>query len=384
MLRFAISIALVFLASKIVAQTAPPAPPPSNDTPGLSRSPDGILTHIGSSIKVPTVAAGLAQGPAHYYEASGNNISIPFGTPDDGTWFTLYLYRAAYPSPQLWMETAEDQIFKRYISTRLATDKMTLGDALQPNGIMTTFQQTSPEGAALLGGVGIANINGWLAKVRVSSTNLDAVALNKRIAAFNKDIAWPKSIAALSPYVTPATCAKINSYGKFKWQKPTMSDALGLGIGLTARHSAPANASDMVDTLDVSPQKYCRLPDVVVGETKLRVYQGNDASSNGWSIKYTILIGDSGRAVEVSTSAIVDEMAAAASKKKNPKSTYVVSYHDASGSTAITLSPSLPKPEEALQLGLRAMSNDLNFIVRTAFSGNQQVNIVIGPNLDQK
>ncbi len=393
MLRiFVAGLAVVATAPGFAQATNSPTPAAAEklvadaDTPGLKTTADSTLVHVESKVIMPAQAASLARGAAHYYEADGNNISIPFGTPEDGTWFTLYLYRAAYPAPRLWMGPAEDQIFNHYISTRLGSHDITLGKNAAANGSMTIFQQTTPQGRALLGGMGIANLNGWLAKIRVSSTDTDAAALRQRIDRFIADISWPLSRGYVLTAAPKDACAIAHKYTKPKVLRATQTDGIGLGLSLVARLGSQDAADNGLDTPDLWPDKYCRLPDLSLGPIKLRAYQGNNATAGGWTIKYAVMIGDSGRIVEVAENALLADMSEPKAKprRKPGKPQYVVTYYDSSGASVLALSESLLAPSYALELGLQAMDNRANMIVGVKYAKDGNVSISTNASLPEK
>lgn len=246
--------------------------------------------HKATGVKLPAMLAGLQRDNVSAFDGAETDVGANYWSADRSDNITVFLYRNVSANAPVWFDRARSLILlhsTKYVNPRsLGIRSFTPRGQQAASGLMEIF---ATEGQYRSTGVILFPINGFFAKIRVSSKSRDAASLEQLIVAAANSIDWAsrqKEVAAARmqdcasplPQRGPAKLATVSSEDR------TMSALIG---GIVAQASAIKTApSSMV---------YCR----EAGPLKIPygLYR-----ADGSNERYLLALLDSGRAVAVGSS----------------------------------------------------------------------------------
>lgn len=243
----------------------------------------GEWRHDASGISLPRSLGEMEVG-AVQDASSGGNWDVILQLGNRRTAVTLYVYRSAYPNPALWFERTRLAMNENVGAGGLeaAPRSFTLGGASAPNGLREEI--ALPGGRAT--GVAIAQIGEWMVKLRVTSDQLDAAAVGRRMDQVLGALRFARPTPAPVPLVVPQLCPEANAMAG---QRITDVDEEAVAAVLPAALTGERHARGS-GGLAAEPQSWCR-DTTQVPNRYATVYR--QRNGNGW----VALLADSGRAV---------------------------------------------------------------------------------------
>ena len=266
---------IALLCKSAVAAAAEPSMPQAF----LAKLPDAVdgIPQLNSQGGVATYDLG-----ANY--KSGEDV------------ISLYIFRATNPNAALWFERADSLINFIWKPKGLGEgepiESFSVPGAQQPSGLRRAYRLGNGSTA-----LAVAEVNGWLLKIRSTSDRLSPAEQIGRLDRIMKDLAVPPSLAPPHPLVLPPECAEADPnasiealVGAEAIRQPKGEDILAAGM------TALAHADSVIGgkgSLAEEPTKYCRmkLPENLAPYGT--AYRNIDPAKKGW----TLLFADSGRSI---------------------------------------------------------------------------------------
>jgi hypothetical protein len=239
---------------------------------------------------------------------------------------SVYLFRSQIRSTPLWFDRARTVIehlgaFMIAPAEALPARAFALPGGLSESGLRVVYPVSG--GRHIATGLAVAPLNDWTVKVRMTSSSLDAKALDQKMAAFIGNIKWPNNVgqapaaAPLQPCPTPLTPKRA------KLIKPDMEQVVLGSLFAMAAAIEPF----------AEPVTYCREQEQSVG---YGVYRPAASQTS-----YLIALTDSGRAVSVGEAPNI----------MKPKSTpYSVTLLDLGRSSVYPSFNRLPPPKQVMDM----------------------------------
>ncbi|MBC7985568.1 MAG: hypothetical protein H7X93_02705 [Sphingomonadaceae bacterium] len=313
-----ISAALAFLASLISLEARAVAQPPVVFT-------SAEWQHRLSGIAVPHSVEGIARGEWEDSSGRGLNVIIQYGSPQDASWATLYIYRSAVANPSIWFESARRAL---EANPNLGIDP---GAAPEVSFFDSNGNETADTGLFVVSGAGdlrstglaLTEINGWLIKVRLSSRTLDPTANRAALLSILASLTLPQRTGAERRVSAISQCAE---------PLPTRHARAETVSTMQAMIEAPA----FPPTPPSLDQTYCgnELPIPV-----LRTYRAIDGSPG-----YLMTLADSGRFAHVRLS-----------PPDNDNERYRVDVFDVGVAHIAGYFMGLPSPDQVTPLAMNAL-----------------------------
>lgn len=293
----------------------------------LEVPPTAGWQHARTSLILPSRIAGLARTSLHDNGADELDVVAQYGNEDDRLFATVYLFHSQIPSVPVWFDRARTVIEERPVYDVGAEEAgpvhgLTLENAEVARGLSVAYPLDT--GGLTSTALAVAPAKGWMVKVRMSSRDLPAAALEQKLVKFVQDIRWPEVSATMAaPAAAPVQpCPARLSYRRAKQLKPDLAQTL---FGSIMAASAAIKPSAEV--------RYCR-------ETSAGVPYGVYRPVGDME-RYVIALADSGRAVSVGKSSNITDL---------EKSIYSVSKLDLGRSGIYPSFDRLPKPDQVMQL----------------------------------
>lgn len=203
------------------------------------------------------------------------------------TRLTLFLYRAAINNVPLWFDVANHSLrdnvdFVPGTSEYLSSTFTPPGQS-SASGMMTVY---STEGSDFKStGVAMLPLNGWLVKVRFTSTELSVEAMEAALEPILNDIIWPEKIGPAPTAVAISSCEdSLTLTDKVRRINPTLADALIGGLTGIPGDEDAAKSEEEAAIYCRDPQDFDQFP----------IYR-KDGTKDG----YLLPLGDAGRAAVV-------------------------------------------------------------------------------------
>lgn len=198
---------------------------------------------------------------------------------------TIYLFHPGIDSVPLWFDRARRAIELRDIYALSPTTQPRVTPFSPPGGggVASALRATYPLGgksAFASTSLAVMPVGDWLLVVRLSSSMLDADALDARMVALTGAIVLPAGIAAAPAAAPVSPCSPAKGSAKARQVAPDMMQALIM--------SAAAGAARK----DRKPVPvYCRAAEAGVEWGEYRIPDGSEG--------YVLALGDAGRAIGV-------------------------------------------------------------------------------------
>ena len=171
-----------------------------NATPALAQTEievddDAGWVHQWTSLSAPTEMAGFERGSITDFSANQLNIGIAYNLDGGSTWATLYIYRPGLLDVSLWQDRAlaallENSTFGTFDVTEAIAGNFTprSGGGTDSGTILYGPLSGSRPTAT---GIVLYPHDGWLVKVRMTSTELDQAEIGQLLIEFVSDIELP-------------------------------------------------------------------------------------------------------------------------------------------------------------------------------------------------
>lgn len=290
-----------FLAFGLAAAGAPAFAQPE---PRVLEAPaTASWKHAATGMILPPVAAGLSRGSLVDSTEAEQDVSADYGG-EEGLRTSVYLYRTMLPDAAVWVDRA--------LAAILLRPQFGLDPAAMPSPV--AFRRPGAAAASGLratlplaaGGftstaVALVPLDGWLLKVRMTSTRLDAAALDSRMTAFIEALGWPAETKPLPEAAAVTPCPDSLVLKKAKTVRDEMADVLMNAISGTVE-------MQQVEDGKAKAAVYCREPGP---PGPWAVYRPNRSRS-----AYVIAIGDSGTALRLAPALGLDMFGGGSTGKK--------------------------------------------------------------------
>jgi hypothetical protein len=274
-------------------------------------------THVATKIALPARLGGLNRTEIRDTGAAELDVIITYQSEDRSAEATIFIFRPQVADPAIWFDRALTSMLARRDSA-LAPQSGLAVRSLAPGlvGLRTT---AAASGSAYLAtGLGVAGVDGWIVKLRLSTKEADLAALDSLFDRVITDLALPATTnAGLQPL---QACPSPLKFKKAKVLKPNGAQAL-LGATLAMMAQKP-------DTQKTAAT-FCR--DAASGP-EFGVYRAN-ATQDG----YVLALADAGRLISVHKTLSL-----------NGGQRYAVTFQDLDRSFVFDDLTALPSPQQAL------------------------------------
>lgn len=315
------ALALLTLAAGQAAPAQQAAPQPRS----LEVPATASWQHAATQIILPSESAGLRRGTIHDFTADELDIVADYGNEAEGLGATVYLFRTSAPDAALWFDRALTAIRLRPGWGLADTPLSTVAPFVRPggsvsSGLRTAFDVGTPEVRSTA--VALAPLGDFLVKVRMSSTRLDAAALDAQLTRFLEGLRWPSPSADETTAVPIVDCPEPLRLRQARVVRDDSADVLmNLLTGI------------VMERAEGPPPVYCREPGA---DLQHGVYRP-DASRNA----YLIALGDSGIALSVSSGVEIEGVGGNSRR-------FSMRLLDRNAMSALPSFNRLPPPEQAL------------------------------------
>ena len=276
----------LLLAAALVAHTSTAIAQPGD----LQAKAGKDWKHKATGVKLPAMLAGLQRDNVSAFGGAETDVGANYWSADRSDNITVFLYRNVSANAPVWFDRARSLILlhsTKYVNPRsLGIRAYTPRGQKAASGLMEIFATESQYRST---GVILFPVNGFYAKIRVSSKARDAAGLEQLILAATNTIDWTsrqKDFAAAPvhdcasplPQRGPAKLATVSSEDRM------MSALIG---GVVAQAGAIKAAPSSI--------AYCREP----GPLKIPfgLYR-----ADGSNERFLMALLDSGRAIAVGSS----------------------------------------------------------------------------------
>lgn len=251
--------------------------------------------HPHSGIVVPDTIGGLPRGSATEFAQDFLNIGFSFPSSDGSEEISLYIYRHTNGAVPVWFRQAQTGIEIRdiYAKPELAFGVEQYGwpGAEEWQGLRAIYA-TPNSRTSLSTAVVLFSIDGWLVKMRVSSSTKSPEELGQMIDAAFAELTPPQAKVAQAPAVPVEDCEKKLRFKKAQDAEPDAGSAiLGALLGGLVSRGEPGE-SEEGEAIAPEPAKvWCRDGSLNPTQVAYRADGAKDA--------YLLAIGDSGMGISV-------------------------------------------------------------------------------------
>lgn len=250
---------------------------------------DARWTHASSAIALDPVLAGLQLYKVTSTAPMELDVQAQYEAPDHSTFATVFIFRPGAGDLAVW--------FDRATATIAASDRWSIASTLE-SGPFTppgSDRASALKAVYALDGqryrstaVALLSVQGWVAKIRITSATLDAAALEALINTVIGQIGWPEGLAHAPAAVPVADCAKPIGFGKMARPARRSKDNALANAMVSALMNNPE--LDREDDTTSKAIIYCR--DAVLGPHG--IYRAMEQTDG-----YLLALGDAGRAAAV-------------------------------------------------------------------------------------
>lgn len=283
---------------------------------------------------MPPVLDGMRRTSIRQLGDGEVDVYAVYGNAADA--ITVYTYRNVVGSVPVWFDRARAAVEERvdlYGKVAAAGPPVAFTPPGQgvASGLVGAWTITKPpyRGTALA----LLPMNGWLVKVRYSSTTLDGPAVAARIPAVLAALSWPNEIATEAAATPVAGCATLLAFPKRAKVARTGGDALSSslfgGIISALRTSTKTSATP-------STASWCRDP----ARARIGAVYRADGDTEG----YLLAFSDAGRAIGVQP----DRLGAIMAKGKDAPR-WAVTLYDMTSESGYPAMTALPRPDQLIE-----------------------------------
>lgn len=298
--------------------------------------------HQSSGLSIPPELLGLTRTNISDYSDDQRNIMAGFGNQQGTEILSLYIFKPAISSTSIWHDRAQTSIKYIYFQSQ---ENM-------PHISKSVPVPTTPEIQALLAiyqfpsgqprrttGLATVEVNGWITKVRYTSSTLTIEAMEKQILHMLADFARPDGKGSTAPATFIEPCATAMKWAKAKSSPvvggDVIADAFSVKIGdFLGAETAHAPSDENFCRAELHPSN--------------SIYRLNEAADS-----YILAHGDAGQFIAVSR------------LQDSDRPLYRASYSHYSDTYILPRFQSLPTPQQVTQL-----VNDNKFLARVDPAGH--------------
>jgi hypothetical protein len=338
------SISAVVAATAGIAASAAAAPA------AITVADGAVWSHEQSGVSVPAEVAGYKRTSIARYDADGYNVAATLQQTASDTEATLYLFRSGKPDVAIWADRARTLILTSDRLGTLDTAAAVEGSFVPPGAgaVPSGYEFVTPlngKGMTSTGLILLA-VDGWLVKLRMTSSSIDAAALRQAMHAVVGGLTLPRAQTPPVAYASITDCADRVAFAKqAKLMKLDMMGSIMLGTTLRMANEKSAKAP-------AEPQVWCR-------DEANRAYTMYRAAGDRKS--YLLAFNDAGLTAHTGAFDMGSLM--------SPGRGYLVTYSD--GVTEEVLPPFTIMPAPAVIAGaLGAVSPITSRDVRPGAAGN--------------
>jgi hypothetical protein len=208
----------------------------------------------------------------------------------------------------------------------------------------------------------VAQLGGWIVKLRSTSAKLDPAGHEKRMDAILAALKANRDIPPAHPLILPGPCPAERDTGNIaallasEPEPKPKSDDITLAALLISTEAAAVHGA--AESLAANPEKYCR------GKMQMEqpigaLYRPLDASRSDW----TILAADSGRSLSGLERFIMKE-------KNDIAKGGMLTANKLDQMQAIIFFKAVPAPDLSFQVGFQALLNPAPFLVASDYKNN--------------
>lgn len=320
---------LLWLPAAAAAQPQPPRT--------LEIQATAAWGHAGTGMTLPPDIAGLTRGEIRDAGTEEMDVAASYVDAGGTTTATVYIFRTGVPDVALWFDRALAAIYARpefeLSGGPPHAHAFTRPGATVASGMQTAIavQSSDIRSTALA----VAPLGDWLVKVRMSTSGLDAAALDQHLTRFIEGMGWPAASSAERAAATIETCPEPL---RLRQARVIRSDGADVLMDLLAVAATGADGGEEDDT---PPPVYCREPSSTV---EYGVYRPDQSSQS-----YVIALGDAGIALSVGRASLSELMGGGRR--------YSMMLLDRNSTSALPSFNRLPPPAQAISVAFAAQSS---------------------------
>ena len=295
----------------------------------LAVGPNQSWQHAATGMILPSRSAGLTRGEIRDSTAEELDVVADYENRDEAVWATIYLYRTQVSDVPLWFDRALATIMSRS-EYGLATQAAPVPTAFARPGasIASGFRVALDVGRPEIGSTAVALAplgDGFLLKIRLSSSRLDGAALDALMSRFIEGLRWPIATGAERAAVPIQPCPAPPL--RFRQARIVRGDPANvlmdlLGGVVVARNEGP-------------PPVYCREP---AGTADYGVYRPGGAAD-----AYLVAVADAGIALSVGRAISIEGLSVGGGGRR-----YSMMMLDRDSTSALPSFNRLPPPAQAM------------------------------------
>jgi hypothetical protein len=294
--------------------------------------------HDRSGLTFAESHAGFTRGDSKQYDKEGYNIGIAFRDPETGTWADLFIYRATPASVAVWGDRAAVGMFANPMLGDVDLAAVRVSRFTPPNGAGENSGVrivTPTKGELSASGLALYLHDGWLVKLRMSSRQLDATALDARMVKFVSSLVLPPSTRPALPFAEIEDCeAPLKPGKKAKLLRLDLMGSILLGGTLSAAHDDTLEQAEKQAAEQGDKAPWCRDP---ASQPQYGIYR-----LGGSEDSYLIALGDTGTSLSVGSYNLGPLL--------KPGRGFLVTQSDGVTDSIFPPFDRLPSPEQALGL----------------------------------
>lgn len=251
--------------------------------------------HPHSGITVPDKLGGLNRGSATEFADDFLNIGFSFADPEGADEISFYIYRHTNGAVPVWFRQAQTAIETRdiYAEPELAFGVEQYGwpGAEEWQGLRAIYA-TPRSRYSTTTAVVLFSVDGWLVKMRVSSSDKNPQEIGQMIDAAFSELTAPEAKLAQSPAIAVEDCDDKLRFKKARDARPDAGSAiLGALLGGIVSRSEESKEGEEIISEPEPAKVWCR--DGALSPTQV-AYRADGASD-----AYLLAIGDSGVGISV-------------------------------------------------------------------------------------
>jgi hypothetical protein len=270
-------------------------------------------THEQSGLVFPKEIGSMPFFSATQFAEGGWDVSLQYSPANQADAVSIYVYQAAVQDVGLLFAESRRSLENRKqvysaVTPLAPTSAFTPPGQNSASGLRIAYDTQGTYKSTALAIVPMGR--DWVVKFRLSSTTLSASELDTRLTDAVKMLGWPEDRKAHLEAIEAPSCT--TSLGPFKKAKPVKADGGNALLNALFASALTGEASEDAEAEGVSTVRYCRDQNT---SFPFGVYRPDNAVD-----RYTISLGDSGRAVFVEpdiASMLLDE----GKSKKGPQYT---------------------------------------------------------------
>ena len=252
--------------------------------------PTPFWSHDLSGLTLPASLAGFERGPSKQFDKDGYNVGVEFEDEASGSWASLFIYRASPASVAIWGDRAVAGMFANPVLSEMDLNAVRIMPFTPPNnaGEKSGLKVLVPlQNDLTASGLAIHMHDGWLIKLRMTSSKLDIITLEARMADFIAGLKLAPVDRPAPPFVGILDCpAPLKLGKKARMIRLEMMGSIIFGATLSAAHEAKAEAVKDIHDQSAPSSVWCRDP---ASQQQFGVYR-RDADEDS----YLIALGDGG------------------------------------------------------------------------------------------